>query len=144
MWSQSYEKEYTGIKKEAIWSLWKQIDDYPSWHHDLEICKLEGEFKVGHFFRLKPKGGPEFKVYFTEIIDGTKFTDVTQFFGAKMYDTHEVLDTPNGIKIRSTISVTGLLSFFWIRVVAKNVANSAPDEMDAVVALARKKYIIIE
>ena len=140
MWIRSFSKEYQNIRKKDIWSIWLDVNNYPSWHNDLDYCKLEGEFKVGNFFRLKPKGAPEVKVYFTEIIPEKKFVDCTHFFGAKMFDTHEIEETNTGIKITNIISVSGFLKFLWIKLVAKNVANSAEHEMDAVVDLARKKY----
>jgi hypothetical protein len=56
-----------------------------------------------------------------------------------MYDDHELEETPEGLRISSTISVTGFLSFIWVNFVAKNVANSVPKQMDALVNLARSK-----
>lgn len=140
MWTRSFSKEYQGVKKEEIWKIWLDINNYSTWHSDLDYCKLEGAFEVGNFFRLKPKGAPEVKVFFTEIVDGKKFVDCTHFFGAKMFDTHEIEETTNGIKITNTVSVSGFLKFLWIKLVAQNVANSAPQEMDAVVNLARAKH----
>lgn len=140
MWVRSFSQEYQNVKIEDIWKIWLDINSYSSWHTDLEYCKLEGEFKVGDFFRLKPKGTPEVKVFFTEIVDGKKFVDCTKFFGAKMFDTHELEETANGIRITNTVSVSGFLKFLWIKLVAQNVVHSAPSEMDAVVNLARVRH----
>jgi len=54
-----------------------------------------------------------------------------------MYDIHELEDTPEGLRIINTISVTGLLSFLWVKLVAKKVAASIPKQMDALVNLAK-------
>lgn len=54
-----------------------------------------------------------------------------------MHDTHILEETPEGLKITSTLEVKGILSWLWVRLVAQNVAASAPREMDSVVALAR-------
>lgn len=140
MWVRTVSREYKGVSREDIWKIWVDINNYASWHSDLDYCKFDGEFKVGNYFRLKPKNAPEVKVFLTEIIEGKKFVDCTSFFGAKMFDTHEVEDTKDGVKITNTVSVSGFLRFLWIGLVAKNVANSAPHEMDAVVALAKAKY----
>ncbi len=138
MWVKVHSKEFQDVKKEDIWRIWLDINNYAKWHTDLEYCKLDGPFEVGNFFRLKPHGAPEVKVYFTQIVPGKMFEDCTSFFGAKMYDIHEIEETESGLKITNTIKVTGFLQFLWTKLVAKNVAASAPHEMDAVVALAKK------
>ena len=136
MWTKSFSKVYPNITREAVWNIWQDVNNYTTWHDDLDYCRLEGEFKVGNFFRLKPTGAPEFKVVLTEINKNHSFTDCTKFFGAKMYDTHELEDTADGVRISNTIKVTGPLAFLWTKLVAKNVAASAPKEADAIAKLA--------
>ncbi len=137
MWIKSYSKVYQSIKKEDIWCLWADVNNYLKWHDDLDYCKLEGEFAVGNYFMLKPKGAPAFKVEITELIENRKFTDCTRFFGAKMYDIHELAETEEGLRITNTLKVTGWLSFLWVHLVARNVADAVPKEMEALVNLAR-------
>ena len=110
-------------------------------HGDLDYCKMNGEFKEGNFFLLKPKGAPRVKIDLIEIVNEHKFTDCTNFFGAKMYDTHMMEETENGIRLTSKLVVTGILRFLWIKLVAKNIAVTVPQEMDALVALARSKNV---
>ena len=54
-------------------------------------------FIVGNHFTLKPKGVPAVKITLVEIDEGKKFTDCTRFFGAKMYDTHAMEETADGL-----------------------------------------------
>lgn len=137
MWIKSHSQVYQNIKKQTIWRLWADVNHYTQWHGDLDYCKLDGEFVVGNYFLLKPKGAPEVKVFITELIENKKFTDCTHFFGAKMYDIHELEETPNGLRITNTLKVTGWLGFLWVKLVAKKVADSVPHEMDSLVKLAR-------
>lgn len=137
MWVRSYSKVYPGLKKEDIWRLWVDIDNWHKWHGDLDYCKLHGEFKVGNYFMLKPKKMREVKIELVEIIPGKKFTDCTKFPGAKMYDTHELEETKDGLLLSNKLVVTGPLRFLWIKLVAQNVANTVPDEMEALVKLAK-------
>jgi hypothetical protein len=139
MWSQTYSKTYKNIEKEDIWRIWSEVNSYVEWHDDLDSCKLEGEFEVGNYFKLKPKGAPTFKVHITELDYCKLFVDCTNFIGAKMYDIHKLEQTKNGLKITNTIKVTGILSFLWVKLVAKSVAESAKTEMDQTVKLARKQ-----
>lgn len=137
MWKRTYTKTFKGIKHADIWRIWTDINNWPTWHGDLDYCKLEGKFEVGNHFFLKPKGVKPVKIILTEIIEGYSFTDCTSFFGAKMYDTHAMEETADGLKLTNTLVVTGLLRWLWIKLVAQNVADSVPDETEALVRLAR-------
>lgn len=139
MWTKSFSKEYKGIKKEDVWKIWQDVNHYSVWHSDLDYCKLDGNFQVGNFFRLKAKGAPEVKVHLLKIHENKSFLDVTHFPGAKMYDNHEITETNEGLRISSTISVKGLLAFLWIHLVAKNMAASVPHEIENMVDLIRKR-----
>ena len=70
---------------------------------------------------LKPKGAPAVKIDIIELIENKRFTDCTKFWGAKMYDIHELEETKEGLRITSTVKVTGWLSYLWVMLVAKHV-----------------------
>lgn len=137
MWIKTYSKTFQGINPETIWHIWTDINNWSTWHGDLDYCKLEGPFAVGNYFKLKPKGAPAVKIELTEIKEGHYFTDCTSFFGAKMYDTHAMEVTPEGLKLSNKLVVTGPLKWLWIKLVAQNVADSVPEETEALVKLAR-------
>lgn len=141
MWTKSFSKLYSGVRKEDVWHLWTDVDNWPTWHGDLEYCKMQGPFQVGNYFLLKPKGVKAVKIVLTEIEEGRRFTDCTTFFGAKMYDTHAMEETPEGLLLSNTLVVTGPLKWLWIKLVAQNVANTVPDEMEALVKLARGRHV---
>lgn len=137
MWIRTYSKIFKNIKKETIWQIWTDVNNWPKWHGDLEYCKLEGAFAVGNHFMLKPKGVKAFKIELTRVEEGRKFTDCTSFFGAKMYDTHELEETPDGLRLINTLVVTGPLGFLWVKLVAQDVADSVPQQMEALVDLTK-------
>lgn len=137
MWIRSHTQVYQGVKKEDIWRLWTDVNNWATWHGDLEYCKMEGAFVVGNHFMLKPKGASAVKITLTEIEEGQKFTDCTTFFGAKMYDTHEVEETKEGLLLTNRLVVTGPLTFLWVNLVAQNVAATVPQDMNALVNRAR-------
>ncbi len=139
-WTRTHSQVYQGIGKERIWQLWTDINNWPMFHEDLEYCKLEGDFAIGNHFTLKPKGASAVKIEVTDINPGKGFTDCTCFFGARMVDTHEMLETPEGLQLTNTLTVTGPLKWLWIKLVAKNVANSIPEQMEALVAQARARH----
>ena len=136
MWTRTYSKTFKNVEKEEIWRIWTDVNNWPKWHGDLDYCKMEDSFVVGKHFILKPKGVRPVKIIITEIDEGNKFTDCTSFFGAKMYDTHALEETPNGLQLTNILVVTGPLKWLWIKLVAQDVANTVPDEMEALVELA--------
>ncbi len=138
MWTKEHRCYYPNVSPEIIWKLWADINHWPRWHGDLEYCKLEGCFKVGHYFILKPKGAPEVKVTLTSINEMQDFTDCTHFFGAKMYDTHSLVVQKGGVVISNKLVVSGPLTWLWVKLVANKVAASVPHEMNSLARLARK------
>lgn len=137
MWARTYSKTFQGIKRADIWRIWTNVNGWPTWHGDLDYCKLEGDFVVGNYFMLKPKGVSPVKIMLTEVVDGHHFTDCTSFFGAKMYDTHAMEETVDGLKLTHKLVVTGPLKWLWIKLVAQNVADTVQEEMENLVQLAR-------
>ena len=141
MWTKTYSKTFQGLKREDIWRIWTDINNWPTWHGDLDYCKLEGDFKVGNHFFLKPKGFQPVKIVLTEINEGYSFTDCTSFFGAKMYDTHAMEETVDGLKLTNKLVVTGPLKWLWIKLVAQNVADTIAEETENLVKLARSLHV---
>lgn len=97
--------------------------------------------RLGNHFFLKPKGVKPVKILLTEINEGYSFTDCTSFFGAKMYDTHSMEDTVEGLKLTNKLVVTGPLKWLWIKLVAQNVADTISEETEKLVKLARSLHV---
>lgn len=140
MWTRTYSKTFQGIKRQEVWRIWTDINKWPTWHNDLEYCKIEGDFKVGNHFILKPKGVAPVKILLTKVEPGYSFTDCTHFFGAKMEDTHRIEETKDGLKLTNTLVVTGPLKWIWITLVAKNIAKTVPEDIDCLAKLLGYKY----
>lgn len=140
MWIKTYSKIFKDIKKEDIWHIWIDVNNWTTWHTDLDYCQMEGAFEVGNYFMLKPKGASPVKITLTEINEGYSFTDCTNFFGAKMYDTHALEETLEGLKLTNTIVVTGPLKWLWVKLVVQNVASTVANETEALNNLYRKLH----
>lgn len=138
MWTRTFTKVYPGLRKEAVWALWTDINNWPLWHGDLESCVMNGDFEVGNHFYLKPKGMKAVKIVLTDLKEGTEFTDCTRFWGAKMYDTHRLEEVEGGLRLTNILRVTGPLKRLWIKLVAQHVADTVEEETEALVRLARR------
>ncbi|MDI3318559.1 SRPBCC family protein [Pinibacter soli] len=129
MWTKSHTIVTTKATKEQMWKLFENVNGWPTWDNGLEETKLEGKFEAGNQFMLKPKGGPKLTVKLIETLRNQKFTDVTSFPLAKLYDEHIFEETPEGLKVTNKLTMKGLLSFVWIKLVAANMAKSLPQDM---------------
>lgn len=138
MWESTYSKVYENIDKKIIWNLWTDINTWPKWNPGVEYCKLHGPFSKGQFFTLKPKLGPATKIQILDIYTEKKFVDCTKFFGAKMYGIHEMQEENGGIRLTTTMKITGPFSFFWKKIVAEKIVQKTPKQTENLVELARQ------
>lgn len=138
MWTRTYSITTNEITKEQIWKLFSDVNNWHTWDEGTEYAKLSGNFEQGNFFTLKPKGGPIVKVVLLKTVENKQFLDVTRFPLAKMYDEHLFEETTEGLKITNTITVKGLLSFLWVKLVAKNIVNSLPKDVENQIRAAKK------
>jgi len=136
MWKNTYAKTYKNISKHKIWELWTDVNNWNKFDSDIEYCKMTGDFEVGNHFTLKPKGATEVKIDIIQVDDLKSFTDCTKFFGAKMYGNHTIEEVEGGIKLTVTMSVKGLLSLVWVKLVAKKIAANSQDQLDRIARLA--------
>lgn len=139
MWKAVYEKVYHDISKEAVWKAWADVNCWSEWDNDIEYAVLTEPFQTGSKFILKPKGAPKLSIQIIDCLLYTRFTDVTSFPFAKMFDSHELEETPAGLKIKSQISVEGPLAWLWKKIIAEGVAAGVPNQMDALVKYVQKK-----
>ena len=137
MWSKTYSKKIQGLKAEQVWKVWTDLNQWHTWQSDIEYAKLEGEFKVGNTFLLKPKGGPKVKIEIIKVEPNSQFTDLTRFPGAKMFGCHEFIVRGNELEIKTTMSIEGWLSFLWKKLVAEGVANSMREQTEKLIERAK-------
>lgn len=138
MWTKSYSIVTREITKEQIWKLTTDINNWKKWDDTVEDSQLLGEFRVGNYFLLKPKGGTKVKIKLVEVIENKKFTDLTVFPLAKMYGEHTYEDTSDGLKISVTMTVKGILSFLWVKLVAKGIVDHLPADIANQIKNAKK------
>jgi hypothetical protein len=138
MWSKSHSIVSAEATKEQMWKLFSDVNRWNEWDKGIEFAKMEGKFEKGNHFQLKPKGGPKVNIELVEVIENSKFTDFTKFPLAKMYGEHSFEETPQGLKVTTTMKVKGILTFLWVKLVAQNIVNALPEEMEQQVKFAAK------
>lgn len=133
MWSKSYSKRVSGLSAEKVWAIWTDVNQWHTWQPDIEQATIDGDFKVGNTFMLKPKSGPRVKIEIIHAEPLKQFTDLTRFPGAKMYGAHEFISHGNELEIKTTMSIEGPLSFLWRKLVAEDVANGMAEQTDSLI-----------
>jgi len=129
MWTKTYSIVTKEVTKEQMWELFADVNNWHTWDDGIEFARMEGAFEQGNFFTLRPKGGPDVKVELLETEMNKRFLDVTRFPLAKMYDEHLFEETADGLRMTNTLTVTGLLGFFWVKIVAQKIADTLPADM---------------
>ena len=136
-WSKSYSQTVENVEIEDIWKVWTDINNWNTWQNDIEYSKLEGNFKAGNTFILKPKGVSEVTIELIEVEPNKLFTDLTNFPLAKMYGKHEFIQHDNKLEIKTTMSVEGYLGFIWRKIVAEDVANGMEEQTKNLIKKAK-------
>ena len=137
-WSRTYSKKIKGLQAEKIWAVWTDVNNWHTWQKDIEYAKLEGEFKTGNTFILKPKGVSAVTIQIIDVKINKGFTDLTKFPLAKMYGKHEFIQHDNEIEIKTTMSVEGFLGFVWRKIVAEDVANGMAEQTESLIQMVKK------
>jgi hypothetical protein len=128
----------THATQEQLWKLMSNINAWKTWDNTVEHAELQGEFKTGSTFLLRPKGGPNVKIKLVDVQPLTYFKDQTTFPLAKMHGEHWYEKTPQGLKITVTMTMTGLLAVLWNKIVMKNIVAHLEEDIKNQVAAAGK------
>lgn len=138
MWSKSHSILTKEVSKEQVWKLFSDVNNWPSWDNGVEFAKLEGKFEKGNHFMFQPKGGPKLKIGIVEATENRSFTDHTKFPLANMYGQHHFEETADGLKITTTMTLKGPLTFLWRKLVAQKIVDALPADMQQQIETAKK------
>lgn len=138
MWSQSHSVVVHGVTPEQVWRVWSDISIRSQWDTDMQWMKISGPFKDGAVIRFKPKNGPRATMVLKDCVPNESFTDVCNFPLAKMYGIHRMEKTVDGLKITTTMQVTGPLGWLVRKFIAEKIVKELPEQTDELVKLAKK------
>lgn len=128
----------TTVSKEAIWKVWADVENWPTWDKEVEWCKLNGKFEAGTRYTLKPVGGPEVKAIIEKCQRLVEFVDISSLPLAKMTFAHEMADVAGGVKVTHRVTISGPLSFLFAQVIGKKTAQELPEAMNQLVMRAKE------
>jgi len=99
---------------------------------------MQGEFKTGTAYSLKPVGGPQAKSVITDCQPLKRFADVTKLPLAKMEFVHELKQEEDGLHVTHRVTISGPLSFLFAQVIGKDTARDLPETMGNLVSIAKE------
>ena len=137
MWTTEYTL-VTNASAESVWNTWADVENWPKWDKGLEWCRLDGEFKAGTTYTLKPQGGPEAKAVITDCQPLKRFADSTALPLAKMDFVHELKQEQDGLHITQRVTISGPLGFFFAQVIGKDTARDMPETLGNLVRVAKE------
>ena len=101
---QTSHSEIASGTAEAVWAIWADIGNWPSWDEGLANCVHDGSFAAGETFLLTPKGIPEaIQVRLTDVVPGRRFVDETVLPFGRLTASHEVQEVPGGVRVTHKI-----------------------------------------
>jgi hypothetical protein len=138
MWTKTFSITTKDITKEQIWKLASNINNWHTLNNGIEYAELHGKFEKGNHYIIRPKNGQNIKVNLLEVTEYKNFLELVKFPLAKMYYNHLIEETPNGLKLTNTITVEGLLSFLWVKLVVQKIADALPADLQEHIKIASK------
>jgi hypothetical protein len=127
----------------AIFDRWADVATWPQWNADTEWVTLDGPFVEGVTGVLKPKGGPKVKFRVDKVTD-REFVDVSRLVGARLTFHHVVTPAGDGCAVDVTITMAGVLSWLWNRILGKGLAASVQTDLEALAAVAEGRRTLAE
>lgn len=139
MWVQSHSVVTKGIQSQQVWKVWSDVPNRPQWDDDIEWAAANGSFEIGTILTIKPKEWPKtVSMEITDCIPNKCFTDHTKFFGASLYGSHQIEEVGEGLRLTTTIKVTGPLFWLWVKLVAKDIVATLPKQTELLIQKARE------
>ncbi len=128
----------TDASRQEIWKTWSDVNHWPDWDKGVEWCRLEGEFKTGSEYTLKPIGGPEVRAVITDCQPLQRFADVTRLPLANMEFSHELSEAADGLHVTHRVTISGPLGFVFAQIIGKDTARDFPQTIARLVQVAKE------
>lgn len=127
-WSFTEEVE-THASAEQVWSVWQDVQAWPSWDPEIESAQLFGTFKESTKGSLKLKNGQVVAFQITEIKKNHKFVDIANLPLTRMKFSHTYKSLGGKFYISHHVSMHGLLAPFFGFVIGCEIKKSLKNAM---------------
>lgn len=137
MWEKTYSTTTQAVSAAQMWRLFADVNNWQKWDTEIDYAQMQGKFERGNHFFIKVKKGPKVKIQLIETDENRRFVDLTRFPGARMTGEHRFEESQEGLKITTTMRVSGPLGFLWRKIVAQGIVDSLPTETQRQIEAAK-------
>lgn len=137
MWTTEIELK-TKAKKEQIWELWTDINNWKNWDQEIEKSEIFGEFKVGTKGILKPLGTPTTKFEIISCEKYKSFSDRSFLPFCKMDFIHTINENAQGLQITHRVEMSGAFTFIFSKIIGSKIKEGLPKAVASLIQLAEK------
>lgn len=111
----------------AVFSLYANVSEWPTWDPDVKSASLTGAFVSGARGVIAPNGGPKSEIVFTEVVAGKKFTAQCKLPLCVMRFEHELVDQKgSGTQATHRVVFQGLLAPLFGRLIGSGMRKTLP------------------
>jgi MarR family transcriptional regulator, organic hydroperoxide resistance regulator len=135
MWSFEHSIS-AGVTREQVWAVWAAVEKWCEWDHAVSWAKLDTSFQAGATFVLKPNGGPKVKAVLTRCDPLVGFTDRSRLPFCTLEFDHQLVEDAKGMRITHRVSMTGLTTFLFRRIIGRNIERDMPVAMSKLIEKA--------
>mgnify|MGYP000122510238 CR=1 FL=1 len=128
MWCKVKSYKVIGINLEQVWQVWSDVTNWHIWQKDIKSATIDGLFITGSQIKLKLQDDSIITMSLTEVKPYERFMDLTKFFLARMYATHEFIIDGDILEFRDTFKIYGILGFFWRKLILEKVIDSDQEQ----------------
>jgi len=112
-----------------VFSLYRDVRNWPSWDPDVKASTIEGEFTTGAVGSLTPSKGPKSKIYFRSIEENESFTVESKLPFCKMTFEHTLTPKNDATKVIHRVVFDGALSFLFSRIIGSQIKKGLPNTL---------------
>jgi hypothetical protein len=139
MWTTEVSR-HTKASKESIWQRWADVAHWNHWDKEVESSELFGDFRKGTKGMLKPVGGPKTGFEILACEKYHTFIDRSFLPLCRMDFIHTLTETKDGLLVTHKVTMSGLMTFLFSKVIGKNVEAGLPTAVEKLIELAEMNY----
>lgn len=140
MWATEHGIE-TSAPPEAIWRLWADVGDWPTWNGDIEQIEIDGPFAVGSRIVMTPIGQEPVELRIADAVEPDLFVDEADFGGVVVRTIHQVQPLERGrSRVTYRMEITGPEADAVGPQIGPEISADFPQTLNALIERAERRH----
>lgn len=110
----------------AIYAIYADVAQWPSWDPDLKAAKLDGALVSGVVGEVQPHSGPKSKLAFVEVVNNKSLRMECKLPLGMMHFDYELQSQGDSTVVTHRTTFSGLLAPLWSRLIGSGMKKSLP------------------